>query len=39
MNVLVEKPVCLTEEDCQMLLEAEKKIREEGYGRTGSTFL
>ena len=24
MNVLVEKPVCLTEEDCQMLLEAEK---------------
>ena len=25
MNVLVEKPVCLTEEDCQMLLEAEKK--------------
>ena len=25
MNVLVEKPVCLTEEDCQMLLEAEKR--------------
>ncbi len=25
MNVLVEKPVCLTEEDCRMLLEAEKK--------------
>lgn len=25
MNVLVEKPVCLTEKDCERLLEAEKK--------------
>ena len=25
MNVFVEKPVCLTEEDCQTLLEAEKR--------------
>ena len=25
MNVFVEKPVCLTEEDCQALLDAEKR--------------
>src|SRR5699024_371217 len=25
MNVLVEKPVCLTKEDCEKLLEAEKR--------------